>query len=218
MAEKLNKIWAKSKPLKHYFEELVAAIRDRKSQQLIEQIEQLEAPENSTNFNRTLSTAARSMAVSNAEREYKNEAHDQLRNASIAEEIRLIGIADQDNSIVEIPPVYWIGADISPELNQATSDGRSFRDLRVLDVLYSPSMEVASTIGPKSYKARRLEVISACIHEKLVDFQNDNLEKRFAAYLFWISRNRTDWDIKRVFGIKAFESNEKEVKVLKNIP
>ncbi|GGB70065.1 hypothetical protein [Henriciella pelagia] len=216
MAENLNKIWAKSKPLKHYFDELLAAIRDQNSEQLIEQIKHLDIAESSTNLNRTLSSAAQSLAISNAEREYRSDAYDQLRNALIAEEIRLIGITDQDNSIVEIGPDYWIGADISAELNQARSDDRSFRDLRVLKAQYTPPTERPPTTGPKSAKSRRVAIITACLEAGLTDFDRDNIETRFAAYRRYIDEHHPHWDTRSKFSLKSFERDEKIFKPLKN--
>jgi len=219
MVENLNKIWSKSRPLSSYFAEKLVAVKAADADRLSKKLKETELPKDAgaNAIAQALLSSGRTLLIANAEAEYRKAALFDLRNALIGGEAKLIGIEDGTRSLVLIDPDFWIGAEVYPETDQASSEQQSFRDLRIIALGIEGGPIGPSTKGPKSYSADRIEIILACIDEGLVDFNRHNLDRRFDIYLGWIKANRPSWNTKRGFGKKAFEAAEPEAKSLRNI-
>lgn len=217
MAENLNEIWAKSNPLATYFAEKLAIVEGANSESLSTKLKNSELPEGANSMTIALSSAARTLIISQAQSEYRKRAMFVLRNELVAGELKLIGIASDTGNISVIDANYWISAELVPETNDALSDVVSYRDLRVVSPKTIGATARKLAKGPKNYQQDRIEVISACIDESLVDFARHNLDGRFGIYRSWIEKNRPEWNVARGFSKKAFEADEPSVKSMKNI-
>ena len=217
MAENLNEIWAKSNPLMAYFAEKLAIVEKANSESLSTKLKNSELPEGANSMAVALSSAGRTLIISHAQSEYRKQAMFVLRNELVAGELELIGIASDTGKISVIDADYWITAELAPETNGALSDVVSYRDLRVVSPKTIGAAARKLAKGPKNYQQDRIEVISACIDEGIVDFSRHNLDNRFEIYLGWIEKKRPEWNVARGFGKKAFEADEPSVKSMKNI-
>jgi len=166
---------------------------------------------------RALLSSGRTFIIANAEAEYRKRALIGLRNALIGGELELIGIDETTHSLVMIAPDFWIGAEVHPETDAASSAQQSFCDLRVIKVSVEGRSAASPIRGPKNFRSDRIEVITACIDEGLVDFKRHNLNTRHEIYLDWIALNRPGWETRRGFGVKAFEAAESHAKSMRNI-
>ena len=171
MAENLNKIWAKARPLSDYFQSLLdnnpidEAILNETTSRLNELAS--DNPAKVDNFLRSLESITRSRL----EKDRRTKLISLLRDQLVGEEIVLIGRFTSEGSpsqIVEVPSEYWIAASIEPEAGRADLSSQFIDELRIKHASSAVRLEAKSKEsvpvkpGPKTLAMFRREAITAC--------------------------------------------------------
>lgn len=130
--------------------------------------------------------------------------------------------SERSDSVEIIPHEFWVGAKLFPTAEMARKADVEFREIKVwpkekVVTPHSGSSFIEAdgieyTRGPKSKVSLRREAISACLRSGVVKFNRDGPEHRYAAYMEWMKANKPDTDLRRGFGWKSFEPDEKWLK------
>tara|TARA_R110001592_G_scaffold319334_1_gene596918 strand:+ start:5938 stop:6609 length:672 start_codon:yes stop_codon:yes gene_type:complete len=215
MAENLNEIWAKSRSLSEHFLDVLNNVDIQKS--ILENYQSPEI-ENTSNFAMTLDSINKSMAASIYRKQRHTEASERLRNQLVAAEIALIGVREYVDAfkIERIQPDFWIGANISPETNDAHLGPIRFSKLRIVST--SITERESAEFSLRGQEILRLEAVRECEKLGIVDLSggpksrrsgSNNILIRTDIYLDYLKHKYPDMDFE-VWGYSesSFERTE----------
>lgn len=238
MAEKLNKIWAKSEPLDAYFDRLIE----------MEEIDLSEYEEAKRSARESLEPGSvrlnYGLIAAESKREHlfrmrRNKVKSQIERELVSGELSLIGKLTEAGTRYGIaipPPDFWVFAKLDPEINRARCDEALFEELHVVGAqvdieqgtktdaeraivsqLPSPSKH-PQPAGATSQDSFRERVIEACF-EKHSDFDEWSFEEKQQACIN-VARElkpTRDWS-KRFFGRSSIYATLRRLRESEKIP
>lgn len=219
MTENINKIWATSGPLSDLFERIIIEIKSALPEQITAEPDFSERLDKDPTL-RSLNNLAKTFAENSRYNEARKKAAGKLRNLLVSGEISLVGRAVHHGRIVQVKDEFWIGAEISPELNQAELGDVLIDELRVIGgdnqipaapIPQGTEVSPNSPYGKKIPAAKKIRAlaIEACFSAGDIDFDDQNLEQRLHHYRAWILQEYPQVDVDQTgYGIKSWEADE----------
>ena len=218
MAENLNKIWAKAKPLSNYFEQLIQEM-DFDESGYEERIADLRDDVSDNPTLSSLNGLTRQLIAMGRDKTKKELGITELRNRIVSEDLILIGRYENEHldfKIVRPNEEFWLGAKIWPDTNKAELGDLCIDELRVQEK--APEAANPTLDSERELENFRQDAIRHCEAMGLVDLSGgpksrrngkNNILIRTDVYLTYLREKYPSENFERWgFSEKSFERSE----------